>query len=136
MTSSQEILESIIDNRGATVGLLSGGRRHLLGPRDGDVYCVGGAPDRHGNKIPELNLPMATMDPDTVDLAIDYVEENLRGTSGYWNAAGFWHEPGTELVVVDAVDAIQGRELALSVARERGERAIFHLLTGETIEVR
>lgn len=136
MSSNHEISQAILETGGATVGLLAGGRRDLLGPRDGDVYCVGGAMDGRGHNIPELHLPVATLDDDTIDIAISYVEDHVKGTPGYWAAAGFWHEPGTEIIVVDAIDAIEGRELALSVARERGERAIFHLLTGETIEVR
>lgn len=133
LNANAEIAEHVMEHGGATVSLL-GGRPRIMGARDGDVYLVGGAEDRHGNSIPELHIPVDKFTDSTVEDSIDYVMEHRRGMDDRYTAVGYWVEPGTDLVVIDAVDAIMGYHYAMDVARSRGERAIYRLSTGATYE--
>lgn len=133
-TSNREIAEYVLANNGATVQLLADGGQRFYDRRDGDVCAVGGARDAEGFQIPELVIPADSFDAESVAEAVRYVREAREGTNQRWSAIGFWiDEDYPNVVVVDAVDAIMGTVLAQNIAADRGEKAIFHIATGEVI---
>lgn len=125
--TAEQIFAHIKETGGATVQLYWG-EDHLMDARDGDVYLVGGA--RGVNSRFES---AETFTADSVRYWLQVVNEQYRETGGmdYYSCAGFWVHDG--VVHIDLVDAIAGREFALSKARERNELAIYHLPTGETV---
>jgi hypothetical protein len=107
----------------------------------------GGTFDRHGNEITkesfrvnhafavggkrptlEIHLPKERGIIAATEAVTKWLDEKPFGT--HW---GSWVEDG--VLYIDAVDIIYFPINALYVARRRGEKAIYDLVTGETIYV-
>lgn len=113
--TNQDIVKYVKTNHGASVGLL------------------GGATNRLGDQIRPLTVPMASFDADAVQHAIDYVTQARRGMNADWHGVGFWVPEGEPVVVIDAIDLIEGLELATSIGTDRGEEAIYSLTNDDVI---
>lgn len=131
--TNQDIVIHVLLNKGASVQLLDQPR--LIDERDGDVYAVGGAINRLGNSIRPLTIPIAGFDGDAVQHAIDYVTEARRGMNSAWHGIGFWVPDNEQVVVIDAIDLIEGEYLAVQVGAERGEEAIYSVQRDEVVSL-
>ena len=89
------------------------------------VTLVGGATDITGNRVAETSIPVD-------DFTVEYAAEHIRRMSVLAKNAyiGTWIENGR--VVLDAADAYESLSVALFMASERGERAVYTIGVGET----
>lgn len=118
----QAALEHTLAEGGATLDPLT------LGDYFADGWAVGGA---RGIETVEIDLA----DPNIgLEFAHAYLAiiSNTRGELPV-DAVGTWVDEGQ--LHVDAVDIIEDTDLAISVAYERREKAIYHLTTKRTLEI-
>lgn len=89
------------------------------------VTLVGGATDITGNRVPETSVPV---DDFTPEFAAEYIRRmSVLARDSY---IGTWIENGR--VILDASDAFTSLSMALFIASERGERAVYTIGVGET----
>ena len=68
--------------------------------------------------------------------SIEYVANQRRGATGNWDGVGFWiSDDYPDIVFVDAIDLIMGKQLAMQIGRDRGELAIYSLQRDEVISL-
>jgi len=70
-----------------------------------------------------------------IEHAIPFLRTYLDDTDTRYMAYGGWWDKEHNKVELSLTDIFYGKESALFVARERGERYIFNLATKETIKV-
>lgn len=103
-----------------------GGTFRLDGtPETAPVTLVGGAEDLDGERIPETIIPLEELTPEALEAAFDRIAQAAPNAR-----FGTWVENGA--VVIDASDAYGSLLDALTVARQRGERAVYTIGVGET----
>ncbi len=106
----------ILANGGATLAVKAG----QSDPTTGYVVADGSH---------EQTADLATIDPRLLVAAyVDSHRAALAQTGAY---LGAWVNDG--YLVLDVVNVLPERNVALNAARDRGERAIFNLATGETL---
>lgn len=90
------------------------------------VTLVGGATDITGNRVQETSIPV---DDFTEEYAAEYIRRmSVLAKNSY---IGTWIENGR--VILDASDAFESLSLALFIAQERGERAVYTIGASETV---
>lgn len=89
------------------------------------VTLVGGATDITGNRVPETSV---AVDDFTPEFAAEYIRRHTVLAKG--SHIGTWMENGR--VILDASDAFTSLSMALFIAAERGERAVYTIGVGET----
>lgn len=90
------------------------------------VTLVGGATDITGNRVQETSIPV---DDFTEEFAAEHIRRmSVLAKNSY---IGTWIENGR--VVLDASDAFESLSLALFIAQERGERAVYTIGASETV---
>ena len=89
------------------------------------VTLVGGATDITGNRVQETSIPV---DDFTLEFAASYIRRHAVLSKDAY--IGTWIENGR--VILDASDAFTSLSLALFIAQERGERAVYTIGVGET----
>jgi hypothetical protein len=102
-----------------------------MNPKTGEletapVTLVGGATDITGNRVQETSV---AVDDFTLEFAASYIRRQaVLAKDAY---IGTWIENGR--VILDASDAFTSLSVALFVAAERGERAVYTIGVGETV---
>lgn len=96
------------------------GTGHFLGEGQ-EAYVVGGEQDKHGKRIPEVQVPGKGL---SVSQAASHIE-NVRHATGNrpQSLAGSWYEKGADNTVLDASRAYTSQDDASKFGRARGERA-------------
>jgi hypothetical protein len=90
-----------------------------------NLTLVGGATDITGNRVQETSV---AVDDFTPEFAAQYIRRHAVLSKDAY--IGTWIENG--LVILDASDAFTSLSVALFVAAERGERAVYTIGVGET----
>jgi hypothetical protein len=118
-----QIIDSIIVDT-----LENGGATYRLDgtPETEPVTLVGGAEDFSGTRIAEVIIPLEDLTPEAMQEAFERIQR-LAPSARF----GTWIEDGR--VVIDASDAFEDLVTAVSVARVRGERAVYTIGVGETV---
>jgi hypothetical protein len=92
------------------------------------VYVVGGEPDVEGKRIP--TVPVSRV---RIADAAEHIERVRQETGNRPEAiAGSWTVPG-DRVDLDASGSFDDKDLALQVAHERGEEAVWDNKAGDDI---
>lgn len=112
----------VLDNEGATVSVVA-----KPDPTSGYVVANG-----RDETTSDLDGTPDTIARETVARLIGaYVESHRSALAQTGAYLGAWVDDG--YLVLDVVNVLPERNVALNLARERGERAIFDLSAGETL---
>lgn len=109
----------------------------LTGEKATSGFVVG------GSGLPEVEHPNANLSPAQFQANRDRVRASVTGLPAAVQkqaVAGGWHRMGvpgkTDAHVMDKSDVLSNRDAAVSLAKSRGEDAIFHLDNFEEISTR
>ena len=133
-SSPAEIANYANRHGGASVRLQANGGLVLM-PAGSELsermFTIGGTRGAGGMLIPEVHLTVERLTASHVELFADFVRDHLASAIHGGHGIGFWVENGK--FVCDGIDFVIGRESAIELGKQRGERAIFDLHNSETI---